>query len=179
MARVNTNRMYGKQNTNTVSKKPQASSSVSIVKAEANKPSVPVRAKRQTGAKIITKSVPVQNKSFPAVLVLFALICTSMVMLMVFNYAKRYEASVLLSNQERELERLQTELMTLEAQNDTAVSSLELQSYSTDELGYVSEEQLPYRIVSIERQDRIISSGQEDQKGGFEILLSTIKALFE
>ncbi len=179
MARVNTNRMYGKKNTNTVSKKPQANPSVSIVKAQEKKPSVPVKAQRQTGARIITKSVPVQNKSFPAVLVLFALICTSMVMLMVFNYAKRYEASVVLSNQERELERLKTELTALEAQNDTAISSFELQSYSTDELGYVSEEQLPYRVISIERQDRIISSAEDEQKGGFEILLSTIKALFE
>lgn len=177
MAKVNTNRMYGKQNTNTVAKKPQVSSSVSIVKQQEQKPVF--AAAKKGGTKILTKSVPVQNKSFPFVLVLFALICTSMIMLMVFNYAKRYEASVLLSNQEKQLEKLQTELATLEAQNKTAVSSYELQTYSTEELGYVPGDQLPYRVVSVEREDRIISAEQTEQKGGFEILLSTIRALFE
>ncbi len=177
MAKVNTNRIYGKQNTNAVSKKPEVSSSVTVAKPQTQ--ITTTSATKRSGAKILTKSVPVQNKSFPFVLVLFALICTSMIMLMVFNYAKRYEASVLLSNQERQLESLQTELAMLEAQNETAVSSLELQSYSTKELGYVPGDQLPYRVVSIEREDRIISAEQTEEKGGFEILLSTIRALFE
>lgn len=176
MARINTNRMYGKQNTNAAKKKPEVSSSVAI---EVQRPSAPAPVHKNTGTRIVTKSVPVQNKSFPFVLVLFALICTSMVMLMVFNYAKRYETSVNVSKMERELERLKTELTTLEAQNETAVSNMELQSYGKDELGYVCEDQLPYRVVSIERKDRIITDEEAEQKGGFEILLSTIRSLFE
>ncbi len=179
MAKVNTNRIYGKQTANTAVKKPQVGSSVSIVKPQEKKSTAVAVSTKKAGTKILTKSVPVENKSFPFVLVLFALICTSMIILMVFNYAKRYEASVILSNQERQLEKLQTELATLEAQNETAVSSLELQSYSTEQLGYVSGDLLPYRVVSVEREDRIISSEPNEQKGGFEILLSTIKALFE
>lgn len=174
MARVNTSRVYGKPNMNTA--RPKASTTAV---AEIKKPSAPIAAPAKTGAKIITKSVPVENKSFPFVLVLFALICTSMVMLMVFNYAKRYEASVELSNQQKTLARLESELATLEAQNETAVSSYELQSYGVEELGYVPEDQLPYRVVSVERQDKIVSSEQDEQKGGFEMFLSTIKSLFE
>ena len=175
MARVNTNRVYGKPNT-TMQKPVQSATALTTEIKEQKAPAV---VERKAPTKIVTKSVPVENKSFPFVLVLFAIICTSMVMLMVFNYAKRYEASVTLSNMERKLAKLETELATLEAQNETAVSSLELQSYGTENLGYVPEDQLPYRVVSVEKEDRIVSSESTEQKGGFEMFLSTIKSLFE
>lgn len=179
MAQVRTQRIYKKSDLLENSHKKQTEALSENITVAVARNTVSNNVKKSRGEKIVTKSVPAKNKTFPAVLVIFSLICTSMIILMVFNYARQYEASVNLSRQKKELERINSELALVENQINTAVSSLELEAYSTDELGYVSAEQLPYRVVSANREDKIVSTESNKEIGGFEMLLSTIKGLFE
>ncbi len=132
------------------------------------------------GQKIETKSIEVKNKTFPATLIIAALICTSMLTLMIFNYAKEYELAVTISRQESSLEKLNTKLAELEDQTETALDSADIVRFAKDELGYVPKDQLSARVISTEHHDTIRSLRAEEKKnGGIGTLLSSLYGMFK
>ena len=180
MASVSTERKYNINSKKTATRSVQTE----VVTTPAYR--TPVNTEAQYAAKtepIATKNIKSKNKSFPFVLITGALLCTAMVMLMVFNFARQYELNVEVSRQTKELSKLDQELRSVDEKIERELAAQNLEKYSVEVLGYVPKEQLECRVIESERKDVITVAKTENKQSGFEVLLSslydTIKSLFE
>lgn len=184
MAQVSTKRIYNIKSELTLDQKYKVTKQSSVSQKHASKTSA-LEKKHTADTKSVAKHVrcvseeaPTVNvqsaKSFPYSLVIGALICTVMLLMLVLNFAKRYELTVNVSQNEKTLNILQEELADLNTEIDTAVTELSLGAYSNEYFGYVTKDQIGSRIISSDRGDTVTVLSGEEKGGGIGTVLSTL-----
>lgn len=135
-------------------------------------------ARRQKAAEIkLTK------KPFPKGAMLCALICTVMLMVMLFSYAQVYEMNRTISRQRSAGEALVDEAEKLQVELELKDDIRTIERIATEEIGMVKSDRVDTRYISVSGGERIdVIESPEEQTGGvnmFTTLLSAIGENFE
>lgn len=135
-------------------------------------------ARRQKAAEIkLTK------KPFPKGAMLSALICTVMLLVMLFSYAQVYEMNRTISRQRSAGEALMDEAEKLQVELELKDDIRTIERIATEEIGMVKSDRVDTRYISVSGGERIdVIESPEDQTEGvnmFTTLLSAIGENFE
>lgn len=135
-------------------------------------------ARRQKAAEIkLTK------KPFPKGAMLSALLCTVMLLVMLFSYAQVYEMNRTISRQRSAGEALVDEAEKLQVELELKDDIRTIERIATEEIGMVKSDRVDTRYISVSGGERIdVIESPEDQTEGvnmFTTLLSAIGENFE
>jgi cell division protein FtsB len=135
-------------------------------------------ARRQKSAEIkLTK------KPFPKGAVISALLCTVMLLVVLFSYAQVYEMNRTISDLRSESESLTDEAEKLQVELELKDDIRTIERIATEEIGMVKSDRVDTRYISVSGGERIdVIESPEDQTENvnmFTTLLSAIGENFE
>lgn len=122
----------------------------------------------------------VKKAPFPLAFVTLIVICTAMVMAIIFTLAQINEYSDGINDLKKRQSELGDQAAKLEVQLEERDDIRKIEKIATEEIGMVSSDMVKSKFVSVSASDRVevLKDESEEKKGGFSALLSVIAESF-
>ena len=122
----------------------------------------------------------VKKAPFPLAFVTLIVVCTAMVMAIIFTLAQINEYSDGINDLKKRQSELGDQAAKLEVQLEERDDIRKIEKIATEEIGMVSSDMVKSKFVSVSASDRVevLKDESEEEKGGFSALLSVIAESF-